>query len=396
MWGFATADEELGYVYLPLSTPTNDWYGGHRAGNNLFAETLVCVDAATGKRIWHFQITHHGVWDYDLNAAPILANITVGGKEIKAVIQLTKQAMAFVFDRVTGEPVWPIEERPVPQSNTPGERLSPTQPFPTKPAPYDRQGISVDDLIDFTPALRAEALDIAKQYVLGPIYTPPSIAGTAPGETKGTIAVPGWMGGSNWNGGAFDPETGVLYVPSWTAPDGYRLREAKPDESDMRYLGSRGYVRGPQGLPLLKPPYGRITAINMNTGEHLWMIPNGEGPRNHPLLKDLNLPRLGNPGRPHPLLTRTLLFIGEGNGEGVLGSTPPGMEGNMFRAYDKRNGSVLWETRLSGSTSAGAPMTYAVNGRQYVVIPVGGRGNNPGELVAFGLGDGASTTSASR
>ena len=393
LWTVISADEELGYVYLPLSSATSDMYGGHRLGDNLYGQSLVCVDAETGERIWHYQLVHHGLWDYDLPAAPIFADITVNGVPIKAVIQLTKQAFAFVFDRVTGEPVWPIEERPVPQSSTPGERTSPTQPFPTKPPPFDRQGVTTDDLIDFTPALRAGAIAITQQYVIGPMFTPPSISGKGPADTKGTIQLPGSVGGANWQGGAFDPETGLLYVPSITGPFAADLVEGDPDETNFRYLrGSRRWVGGPQGLPLFKPPYGRITAIDLNRGEHAWMVPNGSGPRDHPLLRDLALPPLGNSGRAAPLLTETLLFVGEGSpimvprqrlSPGMPPSIGPGAGGNMFRAYDKATGDVLWETDLPAGTT-GAPMTYMFEGTQYIVVAVGDR-EHPAEFVALSL-----------
>ena len=294
LWSTMSADPELGYVYLPLSSPTNDWYGGHRLGNNLFSDTLVCLDATTGQRVWHFQIVHHDLWDYDLPTAPILADITVDGRPIKAVVQLTKHGFAFVFDRVTGKPVWPIEERPVPQSTVPGEKTSPTQPFPVKPPPFARQGLTVDDLIDFTPQLRTEAKAIMDQYVTGPMFTPPPVLG-APGGKKGLLQMPGWVGGADWGGGAFDPETGILYVPSVNAPIISALAPGDPKVSNFRYLNPLGIreraVEGPQGLPLLKPPYGTIAAINLNRGELMWAVPNGDGPRHHPLLKDLNLPR---------------------------------------------------------------------------------------------------------
>ena len=224
-WSIMSADQELGYVYLPIGTPTNDWYGGHRLGNNLFAESLVCLDAATGERVWHFQMVHHGLWDYDLPAAPTLVDITVDGRDIKAVAQISKQGFTYVFDRVTGEPVWPIEERPVASSSVPGERASPTQPFPTKPPAFDRQGLSVDDLIDFTPELRAEAEEILSQFEYGDLFHPPS--------EKGTIQMPGWGGGGNWYGAGFDPDTGYLYVPSRTAPIVVALAKGDPEQSDF-------------------------------------------------------------------------------------------------------------------------------------------------------------------
>ncbi|MGE3509600.1 MAG: PQQ-binding-like beta-propeller repeat protein, partial [Vicinamibacterales bacterium] len=265
MWTSPSADPDLGYVYVPLSSPTNDWYGGHRLGNNLFSDTLVCLDVKTGKRVWHYQIVHHDVWDYDLPAAPILGDITVDGRRVKAVVQLTKHGFAFVFDRVTGTPVWPIEERPVPQSTVPGERTSPTQPIPTKPPPFARQGITVDDLIDFTPQLRAEAKTIADQYVYGPIFTPPIVQGT--NGKKGLLQMPGWVGGADWNGGAFDPETGALYIPSVNAPIVSTLAPPDPKTSDFRFMNPLGIrdrtIVGPQGLPLLKPPYGTIVKIDL-------------------------------------------------------------------------------------------------------------------------------------
>ena len=381
LWSMISADPDLGYVYLPLSSPTNDWYGGHRLGDNLFADSLVCVEAETGKRVWHFQIVHHDLWDYDLPAAPILADITVNGTRIKSVVQLTKQGFAFVFDRVTGRPVWPIEERPVPQSTVPGEKTSRTQPFPTKPPAFARQGLTENDLIDFTPEFRAQAKAIADQYLLGPLFTPPPLVG----EKKGLLQVPSWVGGADWNGGAFDPDTGWLYVPSVQAATISAVKEGDPKTTDFRYLNPYSIaerdIRGPQGLPLLKPPYGTIAAIDLNRGEIVWNVPNGDGPRYHPLLKELNLPPLGQPGRAGPLLTKTLLFVGEGDPTAVV--TPPGGGGTKFRAYDKVSGTVVWETELNAGTT-GAPMTYSIAGKQYIVVAIGST-THEAELVVFGL-----------
>ena len=373
-WTLMSADEELGYVYIPLGTPTNDWYGGHRLGNNLFAESLVCLEAKTGKRVWHYQTVHHGVWDYDLPAAPVLCNIRVGGRQIKAVAQITKTGFTFVFDRVTGKPVWPIEERPVPQSTIPGERLSPTQPFPTKPAPYELQGSSEDNLIDFSPELRQEALAILNQYDHGPIFTPPT--------EKGTVNLPGWGGGGNWWGAAFDPDTGMFYVPSSTGPIIVKL--AKPDPARSNFQYSRTFqggglsVAGPRGLPLFKPPYGRITAIDLNKGEHVWQIPHGDGPRkkvNEILGNGKDVGPLGAGGG-GPLLTKTLLFVGQGSG-GRGGASGGG--GNFLRAFDKASGKVLAEISLT-ATPHGTPMTYMVDGKQYIVVAT-----YDGRLVALTL-----------
>ncbi len=382
VWSLMSADEELGYVYLPVSTPTNDWYGGHRLGDNLFAESLVALECATGERVWHYQMIHHGLWDYDNPAAPNLVDITVDGRPIRAVVQVTKQGFTYVFDRVTGEPVWPIVELPVPPSLVPGERASPTQPFPTWPLPFERQGITANDLIDFTPELRAEAIEILGGYVFGPIFTPPSVRSEDPDDTQGTIQLPGWVGGADWNGAAIDPETQILYVPSVTAPIVVSLVEPNPDASDFNYVrGAPRSVQGPRGLPLVKPPWGRITAIDLNSGEHLWMVPNGEGPRDHEALQGLDLPRLGAPGRPAPLLTKTLLFIGEGSPSML--AMPRLAGGNMFRAYDKDTGEVLWETELQAGT-AGAPMTYMADGKQYIVVGIG-EANRPAEFIALSL-----------
>jgi quinoprotein glucose dehydrogenase len=393
LWSLISVDEELGYAYLPLTSPTSDMYGGHRPGDNLFSDSLVSVNCLTGQRVWHHQLVHHDLWDYDLPAAPVLADIRVDGRNIKAVVQVTKQGFAFVFDRVTGRPVWPIEERPVPQSKTPGEQTSPTQPFPTKPPPFERQGVTIDDLIDFTPELRAAALEIVKHYVIGPLFTPPSIKGSGPNDTKGTIQLPGSVGGADWQGAAFDPETGILYVESITGPFVADLVEGNQKETNLAWVhGTREYPPAPMGLPLLKPPYGRITAIDLNKGEHVWMVPNGDGPRDHPLLKNLNLPPLGNPGRSAPLATKTLLFVGEGDSimaaparvpPGMPLSLAPGAGGRMFRAYDKANGKVLWETELAAGTT-GAPMSYMFGGKQYVVVAIGSR-EHPAEYVALTL-----------
>jgi quinoprotein glucose dehydrogenase len=394
VWALFSADEELGYIYMPVTSATNDMYGGHRLGDNLFSQSIVCVDAETGERIWHYQLTHHGLWDYDPPAAPMLMDIEVDGEPIKAVTQLTKQSFAYVFNRVTGEPVWPIVERPVPQSTVPGERTSPTQPFPTKPPPYDRQGATEDNLIDFTPELRAEALEIVKRYTIGPLYTPPSVREDGPDGNLGTIQLPGSGGGANWQGGAFDPETNILYVPSATAPFVADIEPGDSDFTNLRYVkGMRIWMYGPSGLPLFKPPYGRITAIDMNAGEIVWQVANGEGPRDHPEIADLNLPRLGYPGHAAALVTRTLLFAGEGSTAMLVagGRIPPQMPIDTapnyaepwFRAYDKASGEIVAELELPAGTT-GAPMTYMHDGKQFIVVAVGGQ-DEPPEWVGLSL-----------
>jgi quinoprotein glucose dehydrogenase len=389
-WALFSVDTELGYVYMPVGAPTSDMYGGHRHGDNLFSTSLVCVEAATGKRVWHFQTSHHDLWDYDVPAPPILMDLVVDGRPIKAVAQITKQAFVFVFDRVTGKPVWPIEERPVPQSTTPGEKTSPTQPFPTRPPAFDRQGATEDNLIDFTPELRAEALEIVKRYTMGPMYTPPSVKTDS---NLGTIQLPGSQGGGDVQGAAFDPETKYLYVPSITAPFVADIVKADPARGNLLYhQGTRMWMGGPRGLPLFKPPYGRITAFDMNKGEIVWQVPNGVGPRDHPAIRHLKLGRLGWPGRPSPLLTKTLLFIGEGSAVQVeRNRVSPGMPIEIatkygepwFRAYDKETGAVVWETQLPAGTT-GAPMTYMHQGKQYVVVPIGGT-DVKSQFVAFSL-----------
>ncbi len=354
-WTIMSADDELGIVYIPIGTPTNDWYGGLRKGDNLFAESLVAVDVNTGERIWHYQMVHHGVWDYDLPAAPTLVDITVDGRSIKAVAQITKQGFTYVFDRVTGEPVWPIEEREVPRSTVPGERLSPTQPFPTKPEPFEPQGISDETLIDFSAELRQEALQNIENFDYGPLFTPPSL--------RGAIQFPGWGGGGEWHGAAFDPETGMFYIPSASGPIVVQLVEARRQREEMGYVrGGARSVSGPQNLPLTKPPYGRITAINLNTGDHVWVIPHGEGIRQQIIdLGILDPGPVGSTDRTGPLLTKTLLFMAQRDGNR-----------NLMRAFNKISGEIIHEFELP-LRPTGTPMSYMVDGKQYISIAVGGR-----------------------
>ena len=395
VWSMMSADDELGYVYLPMeSAITNDpysgdYYGGDRPGNNLFDETLVCLDARTGKRIWHFQMIHHGLYDWDLPAAPNLVDIKVGGRNIKAVAQISKQYFTYVFDRVTGKPVWPIEERPVPKGDVPGEWYSPTQPYPTKPPAYDGQDATIDDLVDFTPELRQEAIKIISQYRYGNVFMPPSVIDPSPGGTKGTLNRPG-TAASTWNGAGFDPETGILYVPSvhMSCVVGF-VKPTNPNTKTPWIVDPNAKavwgdcIEGPQGLPEpFKPPYGRLTAIDLNKGEILWVAANGDGPRDHPAIKHLNLPPLGQGGRASPLVTKTMVFLGEGGNAGVP-AVPKGGGGKMFRAYDKKTGKVLWETELPGGTT-GPPVTYMVKGKQFIVVAVGLK-DVPGELVALAL-----------
>jgi len=379
VWSLMSADDELGYVYLPTTSMTNDMYGGHRLGDTLYATSVVCVEAATGRKVWHYQTVHHDLFDYDNPAAPILVDITVDGQPIKAVAQITKQSFTYVLDRLTGKPVWPIDERPVPASTVPGEQAAPTQPFPTRPPAFDRQGITENDLIDFTPELRAEARAIFKQYVTGPVFTPPSVMGE---QTKGTIELPGSVGGADWTGAAFDPDTGMLYVPSMTNPFVANLLPGKPENTNLRFRASnRELLQGPRGLPLVKPPYGRITALNLNRGTQAWMVPNGDGPRNHPALQGLNLPPLGQAVRAAPLVTKTLLFVTEGDQINVR--TPPDGGGRKIRAYDKATGAVVWEMALDAG-STGTLMTYLHDGRQYLVVAIGGV-DHPAEFIALSL-----------
>jgi quinoprotein glucose dehydrogenase len=392
IWGVLSADEDLGYVYLPDESGTSDYYGGARPGANLFANCLVALDVKTGKKVWYFQAVHHDLWDYDFTAPPILLDITVNGKRIKAIAEQTKQNFLYVLDRVTGQPVWPIVERPVPKGDTPGEWYSPTQPFPTKPPAYDQQGMTVDDLIDFTPELRQRAMKILSQYRYGPIFTPPSVGNEGlDGKTKGTVEMPGTAGGGNWQGGGADPETGIVYAPSIKLPVIVELVKSKNPKSDLAWVRHTAALTGNFemvddsgaliGLPIVKPPYGSLVAIDLNKGDILWRVANGNGPRDHPALKGLNLPPLGQPGRAAPLVTKTLVFLGEGGRHGAR--VPAWGGGKMFRAFDKQTGKVISEMALPGGTT-GAPMTYLYDGKQYIVVAVTWD-DNPAELVALAL-----------
>ena len=354
VWPPFSADPELGHVYLPVELGTGDYYGGHRPGDNLFSQSIVALDAATGERAWHFQTVHHGIWDYDPPAAPILADIVVDGRAIPAVALLTKQTFTFVFDRRTGEPVWPIEERAVPQTDVPGEWTAPTQPFPTRPPPFDRQGVDTDELIDFTPELHAEAEEIVSQLRIGPLYTPPSLV--VEGGTQGTLMVPGSLGGVNWPGGALDPETGYLYVQSATAPNVLALRSV-PEVSEMDYIRAGGLrLRGgggPQGLPLFRPPWGRITAIDLNAGDIAWQVPNGDAPdyvKNHPALEGIDVGRTGRPDRGGLLVTGSLLFAGEG-----AECTPPSDRAATSCAPTTRPPARSWRSSSCPQTRRGCP-----------------------------------------
>jgi quinoprotein glucose dehydrogenase len=393
VWTQISVDEELGLAYLPVEQPTGDYYGGHRHGDGLFGESIVAVDLETGERRWHYQLVHHGIWDFDIPSAPILADIVVDGQPIKALIQPTKQAWLYVFDRETGEPVWPIEERPVEQSDAPGERTSPTQPFVTWPPPFDRQGVSHDDLIDFTPELREEAVEIVSRYKIGPLFTPP-VASRWEGPLA-TLMMPSTVGGANWPGGSFDPQTNMFYIQSSTAVTPLGLVPGG-EKSDMSYI--RGMATDPalgrpptdgravptvRDLPIVKPPYGRITAYDMNTGNIVWQVPHGDTPdeiRNHPALEGLDIPRTGRPGRGGVLTTSTLLIAGEHG----LATTPFG-RGAMLRAYDKATGDELAAVHMP-APQTGAPMTYMLSGKQYVVVAIGDAEEEyGGELIAFAL-----------
>lgn len=382
VWARPTCDEENDLVFLPVSTPTNDFYGGERPGDGLFGDSLVALDVNTGKVAWHFQIAHHGVWDYDPPTAPNLMDLEVDGKHIKAVVLPTKQGFLFAFDRLSGDPIWPIEERPVPQSDVPGEKLSPTQPFPTKPAAYVQQGVTENDLIDLTPELKAGALKILNRYNYGELYTPPSLS------KGGTLQVPGVLGGSSWTGAAHNPNTNVIYLNPFTIPFAIKLKKERLGAYE--YTGTWAGVGGPMGLPLFKPPFSTITAIDMNTGEHLWKIPAGKGPVDHPAIKDLNLGRVGVPRQSHFTLTEEVLFVAPEGTYGMVGLSTRGNalvanaseeeEEPFLYAHDARTGELISELKLPGGVF-GAPMSYSANGKHYVVLPVGGAGQDA-KLVA--------------
>jgi quinoprotein glucose dehydrogenase len=416
VWAQISVDEELGLAYLPVEAATGDYFGANRPGDNLFAESLVAVDLRTGERRWHYQLVHHGIWDHDIPCAPILLDITIDGETVKAVAQPTKQVFLYVFNRETGEPIWPIEEQPVPAGDVPGEWYAPTQPFPTRPPAYDRQGVTPDDLIDFTPELRAEAEERVSHYRLGPIFTPPSVSRID--GPLGTLMAPAQGGGTNWPGGSYDPETHILYVSANSSVGALGLMPPYPGQSDMAYIqgnavtgprtsGGAGSTAGGgrsafeipprspltpeqraraqltiQGLPLLKPPYGVISAIDMDRGELLWRVPHGETPdhiRNHPALQGLEISRTGQPGSVGTLVTRTLLIAGDPQAY----TTRTGQRGAMLRAYHKATGAEVGAVFMPAPQS-GSPMTYDVDGVQYLVVAISGGGVS-GELLAFRL-----------
>ena len=411
VWTQITVDDQLGLVYLPVESPTSDFYGGHRPGNNLFGESLVCVDLKTGERKWHFQLVHHPLWDMDISSAPILADITLDGKPVKAVAQPSKQGFLYVFDRVTGKPIWPMPEKPVEVGNVPGEKYSPTQPIPSKPPAYSRNGVSLDDLVDFTPELHNQAKEIVSKYHLGPVFTPPSLSKLE--GPLGSLTIGTASGGTNWPGGSYDPETHMAYIYACNAcvePIG--MVAAPKDVSDIAYIaGTAGkevtIMRGPgenagadsprppkkrtsqyvplnvDGIPLLKPPYGTISAINLDTGEIIWQIAHGETPdvvRSHPALKGMTIPRTGqetyNIGT---LVTKTLIIAGEGQ----ITTTADHPRGAMLRAYDKKTGKEVGAVFMPAPQS-GSPMTYMHNGKQYIVVAVSG-GPYSGEYIAYSL-----------
>jgi len=424
LWTQLSVDEELGLAYLPIESPTGDYYGGHRPGDNLFGESLVCVDLKTGQRKWHFQLVHHPLWDMDISSAPILADINVNGRAIKAVAQPTKQGILYVFDRVTGQPVWPIEERAVEKGTVPGEWYSPTQPFPTKPPAYARNGVTPDVLIDFTAAMHDQALTIVSKYKLGPVFTPP--AASIAGGPLATLTLGTASGGTNWPGGSYDPETHTVYASACNAcltPIGL---VAPPKEfSDMNYiLGTAGQrvtmrtgpgegagadaavrapaaARGPapasaasptpaapiaplsvQGLPLIKPPYGTISAINLDRGDIVWQVAHGETPdavRNSAALKGLDIPRTGQSSSVGTLVTKTLVVAGDPQ----ITTTPTRPRGAMLRAYDKASGREVGAVYMPAPQS-GSPMTYLIGGKQYIVVAVSGA-NYSGEYIAYRL-----------
>jgi quinoprotein glucose dehydrogenase len=428
VWTQITVDEELGLVYLPVETPTSDYYGGHRPGNNVFAESLVCVDLKTGKRKWHFQLVHHPLWDMDISSAPILADITVNGKAIKAVAQPTKQGILYVFDRVSGQPVWPIEERPVEKGNVPGEWYAPTQPIPTKPPFYSRNGVSTDDMIDFTPELRAEGLKLASRYKLGPIFTPPVVSVAA--GPRATLTLGTAQGGTNWPGGSYDPETHIVYASACNAcldPLGL-VKPPSKDFSDVDYvIGTAGrpvhMTRGPgelagadaappppaapgapaeeseynsiyvRNMPLMKPPYGTISAISLDKGDIVWQVPHGDTPdvvRNNPALKGITIPKTGQPESVGTLVTKTLVIAGDPQ----VTTTTSHPRGAMLRAYDKATGKEVGAIYMPAPQS-GSPMTYLLDGKQYIVVAVSG-GPYSGEYLAFSLPAPAKRSSSDR
>ncbi|MFP6906098.1 MAG: PQQ-binding-like beta-propeller repeat protein, partial [Verrucomicrobiota bacterium] len=374
VWSIMSADEALGYVYLPVTAPSSNYYGGFRPGDNRYGQSLVCVDVMTGKRVWHFQTVHHPVWDMDLPAAPNLVDIEVDGKTIKAVALVSKTGFTYVFDRVTGEPVWPIEERPVATDGVPGETLAKTQPFPSKPPAFDRQGISDDDLLDFTPGIKAEARKLVSRYRVGPLFTPLT--------EKGTLILPGIGGGGDWPGAAFDPDSGMLYVPSKTVPTLISLIKQGPKSPwPIKYREEVSFPRV-RGMPVVKPPWGRITAIDLNRGEIAWQRANSDGLRHLKSLKALKLPPTGNAHKFNLMVTKSLLFSPI-SGRGVFdpdGSPAP----SRLRALDKKSGEVIWQHPLTPSYNGGGPMSYLWKGRQYIVVPTGG-GNQTSHLVAFRL-----------
>ena len=388
MWARPACDEEAGIVYMPMSTPANDFYGGERPGDNLYSETLVALNVKTGKRAWHFQMVHHGLWDYDLPTAPNLMDITVNGKKIKAAAQVTKQGFIYTFDRITGKPVWPIEERKVPKGDVAGEHYAETQPFPTKPKPFVQQGASEDDLIDFTPELRAAGKKILDRYVHGPLFTPPS-------EKKaGTLLVPGVLGGASWAGAAHNPKTGMLYVPSFTIPFAIKMKKEAEGQSAWKYVGTWAGVGGPDGLPLFKPPYSTISAVDMNTGDYKWQVPAGIGPVDHPAIKAKGIKAVGVPHQSFIAITDDIIFTAPNGTYAVLGLNNRGtaliaqnnkeQAESALYAYSAKDGKLLGSVDVPLGVF-GAIMTYKAKGKQYVILPVGGAGT-PSELVAVEVG----------